>query len=78
MKGSDAEPKQDPLEAHLRYLAITYGLTDRELEVITHASKGKPNRRIAQDVFISEGTVKAHFHHLHQNLGYFRARNLRP
>ncbi|MBK6928639.1 MAG: response regulator transcription factor [Comamonadaceae bacterium] len=35
-------------------------LTDRQLEVLRRALKGTPNKLIARDLAISEGTVKSH------------------
>lgn len=35
-------------------------LTDREEEVLAEVARGKTNAEIAQDVFISDTTVKTH------------------
>lgn len=35
-------------------------LTERQMDVLTLLAKGKPNKRIATDLGISEGTVKIH------------------
>ena len=35
-------------------------LTDREIEVLKQVAKGKSNQEIAQELVISEGTVRAH------------------
>lgn len=35
-------------------------LTGRELEVLTHVSRGKTSRQIAEDLYISENTVRNH------------------
>src|SRR5690554_6102608 len=39
-------------------------LTQRELELIALIGQGKNNREIAQELFISEGTVKNHLSHI--------------
>ena len=44
-------------------------LTDRELEVIRFVSNGLPNKDIASELGISEGTVKIHVHHIYAKLG---------
>ncbi len=39
-------------------------LTDREVEVLTMIAQGASNKEIAQETFLSEGTVKAHVSHV--------------
>jgi DNA-binding NarL/FixJ family response regulator len=46
-------------------------LTERQLDVLRLLSKGKPNKVIASDLGISEGTVKIHL------AAIFRALNVR-
>jgi DNA-binding NarL/FixJ family response regulator len=46
-----------------------YGLTRRELEVLTLAASGLPNRQIAHDLRVAEGTVKRHLANLYSKLG---------
>ncbi|HEX7181962.1 MAG TPA: response regulator transcription factor [Thermoanaerobaculia bacterium] len=43
-------------------------LTPRELEIVRMAGSGLRNRQIADRLFISEGTVKIHFHNIYQKL----------
>ncbi len=39
-------------------------LTDRELQILTRVAKGKLNREIATDLFISENTVRNHIRNI--------------
>ena len=43
-------------------------LTIREMAVAKMVSEGWPNKKIAAKLFISEGTVKLHLHHVYQKL----------
>lgn len=44
-------------------------LTGRELEILSLIGAGWSNRKVAAQLFISEGTVKTHITHLLQKLG---------
>ena len=44
-------------------------LTDRELEIVRMVSQGLRNREVADQLFISEGTVKIHLHRIYHKLG---------
>jgi len=44
-------------------------LTAREIDLIRMIAKGLRNREIADRLFISEGTVKVHLHHIYVKLG---------
>ncbi|MEJ8545109.1 response regulator [Brevibacillus borstelensis] len=44
-------------------------LTDRELDVLQQLAYGFRNDQIAQNLFISEGTVKTHVHRILQKMG---------
>lgn len=44
-------------------------LSAREVEVLQLAAKGMPNKRIAQELFISQATVKSHFVRINDKLG---------
>jgi two-component system NarL family response regulator len=49
---------------------VTYTeLTERELEVLRLIGDGKSNREIGADLFITEGTVKAHVNNILSKLG---------
>jgi len=43
-------------------------LRPRELQVLQRMAKGMTNRRIGEDLRISEDTVKTHAHRLYQRL----------
>jgi DNA-binding NarL/FixJ family response regulator len=44
-------------------------LTDREIEVLRRVADGNRNRDIAEQLFISEETVKVHIKHIMEKLG---------
>ncbi len=46
-----------------------YGITKREREIIVLVLKGKTNKEIERDLFISERTVKAHLYNVFQKAG---------
>ena len=72
----ESDDREDDTMLKLRCLSVNYGLTERELEVVTLAYEGKSNMQIARDMFISEGTVKVHFHHVYQKLGIHSRKEL--
>lgn len=43
-------------------------LTARELEIVRMVARGLRNRAIAEQLFISEGTVKIHLHNIYQKI----------
>ncbi len=45
------------------------GLTTREREILTEVLAGKDNRQIAQELYISVGTVKSHVHSVFKKCG---------
>lgn len=45
------------------------GLTEREIEVLTHAGRGLTNKQIGQALFISDRTVQGHLQNTYQKLG---------
>jgi DNA-binding NarL/FixJ family response regulator len=51
-------------------------LSDREMEVLTLVTQGMSNREVAQELFLSEGTVKAHVSHIMGKLGVERRTDL--
>ena len=48
--------------------AATSALSDREREVLRLMGRGHNNTRIAETLFISEGTVKNHVTHIYDKL----------
>jgi two-component system nitrate/nitrite response regulator NarL len=54
-------------EANVRELARR--LTPREIEIATMVARGLRNRAIAEDLSVSEGTVKTHLHSVFEKLG---------
>ena len=54
-------------EAGLR--EVSRLLTPREVEVVQMVASGSRNREIADRLFVSEGTIKVHLHHIYEKLG---------
>ena len=50
-------------------LARTYRLSPREEEVLALLADGKTGRVIQQELFIAEGTFKAHTRHIYEKMG---------
>ena len=55
--------------AHLVEHMGEESLTPREIEVLRHIAGGNRNRDIAEQLFISEETVKVHIKHIMEKLG---------
>lgn len=49
--------------------AAAQALTPREREIVGRVARGLRNRAIAEELGISEGTVKLHLHHVYDKLG---------
>jgi DNA-binding NarL/FixJ family response regulator len=47
---------------------VDYGLSDREIEVLEHLSKGLSYEQIADNLFISYGTVRKHVENIYRKL----------
>ena len=48
---------------------ISRVLTAREIEVVRMVAEGLSSARIAQELHVSEGTVKTHLHRIYDKLG---------
>jgi two-component system, NarL family, response regulator LiaR len=44
-------------------------LTEREVDVLTHAARGLTNKQIGKELFISDRTVQGHLQNIYQKLG---------
>lgn len=54
---------------HEERAQLPYGLSPRELEVLTRAARGQTNQAIAQALFLSPRTVHSHIEHLLRKTG---------
>ncbi|MFJ4974761.1 response regulator transcription factor [Streptomyces coeruleorubidus] len=59
----------DPVLVHETPTELPYGLSPRELEVLTRAATGQTNQAIAQALFLSPRTVHSHVEHLLRKTG---------
>lgn len=64
----DAEGADGPLERRLCF-ARAHGLSDRETEVFLLLAQGRSRRFIADELFITEGTVSKHSQRIYEKLG---------
>ena len=48
--------------------ACAHKLTPRELEIACLTARGMPNKAVAEQLSITEGTAKLHLHHVYQKL----------
>src|SRR5881296_3396039 len=60
---------RDSLSTWARATQRDYGLTPRELEIVSEIRSGKSNKDIAQHFSISEDTVKRHLSNIFDKLG---------
>jgi ligand-binding sensor domain-containing protein/DNA-binding CsgD family transcriptional regulator len=59
----------DQGEGDLMSLAEDYKLSQREKEILALLVRGRKNKDIAGELFISENTVKVHVHNIYKKLG---------
>jgi two-component system, NarL family, nitrate/nitrite response regulator NarL len=52
------------------YRDVVARLSPRELEIVRMGASGRSNKEIAEQLSIAEGTVKMHFHHIYEKLGF--------
>jgi DNA-binding NarL/FixJ family response regulator len=57
------------IASHLAEYLGDEPLTNREIDVLSHVASGNRNRDIAERLYISEQTVKAHIKHIMEKLG---------
>jgi DNA-binding NarL/FixJ family response regulator len=57
------------LASHVRRPAGGAALSAREREVLALVARGTSNRAIAEELFVSEATVKTHLVHVYEKLG---------
>lgn len=50
-------------------IAATYGLTEREADVLKYLFMGRSRPRIAQELCLSENTVSSHIQHIYRKVG---------
>lgn len=60
---------KDPARPDLIPLMDKYELSEREREILALLVRGKKNKEIAKDLFISENTVKVHVYNIYRKLG---------
>ena len=64
MGGEAKQERGSPPQSEKRQEPPPKLLTDRELEVLRLLAQGKHNQEVAQELGISNGTVKIHVHHI--------------
>lgn len=70
------ESTQDRFDSRCNAIAEEYGLTERELEVMQLMAKGRSNKRIQEELFISRGTCSTHIRHIYQKLDIHNRQDL--
>ncbi|WP_420122803.1 LuxR C-terminal-related transcriptional regulator [Nakamurella sp.] len=83
--GRPSENGAEPVTVSLRVLGARFGLSDRELDVLTLLAGGLSMKQIAQELFITTSTVSFHLgriyskagvHSRHQLTGILRAESM--
>ena len=67
-KGSSNRALERLLRRDAESRGAAESLTPRELEIVRMVSRGLRNRAIAEQLHITEGTVKIHLHNIYQKL----------
>jgi DNA-binding NarL/FixJ family response regulator len=68
-KGSVSRVLSRLLEREEGAKEVAQILTPREIEIVRMVARGLRNRAVAEQLTISEGTVKIHLHNIYQKLG---------
>jgi LuxR family maltose regulon positive regulatory protein len=63
-----ASASGEPVQESLADTGLAETLTDRQLDVLRLLAEGKSNRVIADELYLAEGTVKAHVHQISAKL----------
>lgn len=63
------QPAASPFRDKVRSVAERFGLSERELEVMTLVAKGRSAARIAEDLSVTPATVNSHISHIYRKLG---------
>jgi DNA-binding CsgD family transcriptional regulator len=75
-----AEPEPEAQGAQgpdaVRRAFLPFGLSERQLEVLSSALRGHASREIARTLFISELTVRNHLHAIYERVGVSGRREL--
>lgn len=58
-----------PERSPVKLFCMTYGLTDREVEIFERLLDGKSQQEISDELIIALGTVKTHIHNVYQKTG---------
>ena len=62
-------PEEEQREERVATLVARAHLTPREAEILALVAQGKNGPAIMQDLFIAEGTLKAHMSHIYEKCG---------
>jgi DNA-binding CsgD family transcriptional regulator len=75
MEKDSLPPPVDPLE-ELTAIYKKAGLTEREIEIVNQLYQGYTNRIIAENLFITENTLKSHLKKIYPKFGVRRKSEL--
>lgn len=64
----EIERMKDSIDACCSSLSDRYQLTHKETEILRYLVRGRSVQSIAEEIFVSENTIKTHMRHLYQKL----------